>query len=271
MKKNIIKSIFIIFIIVLGLSLTACSTRDIKKDTPSASSTNKPESSADTKTDNKKNTAEPKEFSAESADSDNIDHESSQSDSDSPILPNHNNNESDYDNASSRYNSVPSEEQIQEQERAYQETIKNIQNDSTAQEPSDVNQQDTQNSNTCSLLINCSTALDSGKLSNSLYDVLPSDGIIFYDPEFEMNPGESVFDILYRATRGSGIPLEFTDGDKYIEGINSLYEFDCGELSGWVYFVDGQRPNYGSDRYEVSPGSDIRWYYTTNLGDDVQL
>lgn len=28
----------------------------------------------------------------------------------------------------------------------------------------------------------------------------------------------------------------------YIEGINNLYEFDCGELSGWMYKVNGLVP-----------------------------
>lgn len=29
----------------------------------------------------------------------------------------------------------------------------------------------------------------------------------------------------------------------YIEGIGNLYEFDCGNLSGWMYSVNGVWPD----------------------------
>ena len=102
--------------------------------------------------------------------------------------------------------------------------------------------------------------------------MLPKDGIIYSgNPKF--NQGESVFDLLKRLMKENGIPLEFSSspayGSKYIEGINSLHEFDCGELSGWTYFVNGSRPSYGCDKYIIRPGDDIRWYYTCNLGNDI--
>lgn len=55
----------------------------------------------------------------------------------------------------------------------------------------------------------------------------------------------------------------------YIEGINNLYEFDCGEGSGWVYSVNGVYPNYGCSNYKVKPGDSIEWHYTCNYGKDV--
>lgn len=55
----------------------------------------------------------------------------------------------------------------------------------------------------------------------------------------------------------------------YIEGIHNLYEFDCGELSGWMYSVDGWFPNYGCSRYQLKDGEVIKWVYTCDLGYDV--
>jgi hypothetical protein len=55
----------------------------------------------------------------------------------------------------------------------------------------------------------------------------------------------------------------------YIEGINNLYEFDAGELSGWMYKVNGWFPNYGSSRYVLKDGDVIEWVYTCDLGRDV--
>ena len=55
----------------------------------------------------------------------------------------------------------------------------------------------------------------------------------------------------------------------YIEGIHNLYEFDCGQLSGWIYKVNGWSPNYGCSRYALKDGDVIEWVYTCNLGIDV--
>ena len=56
----------------------------------------------------------------------------------------------------------------------------------------------------------------------------------------------------------------------YIEGINHLYEFDCGEQSGWMYKVNEWFPNYGCSSYEVGDGDVIVWCYTCmGLGADV--
>ena len=57
--------------------------------------------------------------------------------------------------------------------------------------------------------------------------------------------------------------MEFEDtpmyNSAYIEGINNLYEFDCGELSGWMYKVNGWFPNYGCSRYQLKEGDTIEW------------
>lgn len=55
----------------------------------------------------------------------------------------------------------------------------------------------------------------------------------------------------------------------YIEGINQIYEFDCGSESGWMYKVNGWFPNYGCSQYKVSDGDNIAWVYTCDLGTDV--
>ncbi len=42
----------------------------------------------------------------------------------------------------------------------------------------------------------------------------------------------------------------------------NLYEFDAGELSGWLYSVNGWFPNYGSSRYQLKSGDTICWVYS---------
>ena len=130
--------------------------------------------------------------------------------------------------------------------------------------------------NTCTLEIRCDTlASDMSKLKNpALAGYVPASGVILGTTQVEITPGETVFDILKRVTRNSGIQMEFRrdggyTGGVYIEGINHLYEFDGGELSGWMYSVNGWFPNYGCAAYEVQNGDRILWCYTCDLGSDV--
>ena len=55
----------------------------------------------------------------------------------------------------------------------------------------------------------------------------------------------------------------------YVEGINQLYELDCGKNSGWMYSVNGTFPNYGASAYKPKDGDVILWVYTCDLGNDV--
>ena len=90
---------------------------------------------------------------------------------------------------------------------------------------------------------------------------------------FEFYDGESVFDLLQREMKNSKIHMEFENtpmyNSAYIEGIGNLYEFDCGELSGWMYKVNDWFPNYGCSRYQLKQGDKVEWVYTCNLGIDV--
>ena len=71
--------------------------------------------------------------------------------------------------------------------------------------------------------------------------------------------------------RGAEKPVELRDsyGSVYIQGIHYLYEFSCGPLSGWMYRVDGEFPNFGCSKYRLKDGQVIEWVYTCDLGKDV--
>lgn len=132
----------------------------------------------------------------------------------------------------------------------------------------------TQSDHTCTISIECSTILNNwDDLNKAKADFVPSDGWILYSSVVEYTPGETVYDVLYRVCRDSGIHMSarYTPmyGSYYVEGINQLYEFDCGELSGWMYSVNSWFPNYGCSQYEVSDGDMIEWRYTCDLGRDV--
>jgi hypothetical protein len=97
--------------------------------------------------------------------------------------------------------------------------------------------------------------------------------VIFPATKVTAYEGESVFNVLQREMRLAGIHMTFRNtpiyNSAYLEAINNIYEFDAGELSGWMYCVNGWYPNYGSSRYQLQPGDVIELNYTCELGRDL--
>lgn len=127
----------------------------------------------------------------------------------------------------------------------------------------------------CTIEIRCDTILSNmKKLASGKEGYVPSNGTILATSKIEFTDGETVFDVLKRACELTGIQLEYSYiplyESYYIEGINYIYEFDCGDQSGWMYKVNGWFPNYGCSSYKVKDGDVIVWCYTCNgLGADV--
>lgn len=127
----------------------------------------------------------------------------------------------------------------------------------------------------CTITIRCNTILKNmDDLTPGKGKYVPSNGVILATSTVEFAKGETVFDVLQRACSYAGIHLEYSwtpmYDSYYIEGINHLYEFDCGSESGWMYKVNGWFPNYGCSSYTLNDGDSIVWDYTCNgLGADV--
>lgn len=127
---------------------------------------------------------------------------------------------------------------------------------------------------TCTLSVRCDTILQNiGWLDSGKVDIVPNDGVIFAEKTVTFYEGESVFNLLMREMKQNKIHMEFENtpiyNSAYIEGIANLYELDCGELSGWMYKVNGWFPNYGCSRYQLKAGDRVEWVYTCDLGNDV--
>ncbi len=118
----------------------------------------------------------------------------------------------------------------------------------------------------CSLTVDLSDVLKNLEcLDESKRKLITEDGIIFSMENIEFTEGESVFDILKRELKKSGIPVEFSltpvYNSVYIEGINNIYEFDCGERSGWKYSVNGTFPPVSCSDYKLNNGDKIKFVY----------
>lgn len=118
------------------------------------------------------------------------------------------------------------------------------------------------------LTIRCDTIV--GKADS---EYIPSDGTILPATEFSIGENESVFDVLVRAAKKYGIQMEnkgsSAHGMTYISGINYLYEFQFGDLSGWIYHVNGVSPSVGCGEYMLHDGDSIEWLYSCELGNDL--
>lgn len=87
----------------------------------------------------------------------------------------------------------------------------------------------------------------------------------------ELEKGDSVLDVLKRATRGAKIQMEYRGrgSTAYVEGIDNLYEFDKGAQSGWLFRVNGKLPGVGADSYKPEAGDTVEWLYSLDMGKDL--
>lgn len=136
----------------------------------------------------------------------------------------------------------------------------------------------TEDSETVTLSIRCDTILDNyDQLKEKLKDekYVPADGIILKPTKYVLRKGDTAFDILKRAVQIEQIHMEYQGakdnayGSAYIQGINHIYEFSCGPLSGWMFRVNGEYPSKGISRYELKDQDTIELVYTCDLGRDV--
>ena len=100
---------------------------------------------------------------------------------------------------------------------------------------------------------------------------IPEDGCILDTSEFEIAKGDTAYDVLLSAAKKYGIRVEHEGSSDmaYISGINYLYEHDFGDLSGWVYKVNGEMPSVGCAGYVLKDKDIIEWCYTLDLGNDT--
>lgn len=126
----------------------------------------------------------------------------------------------------------------------------------------------------CTIYISCATVLDNmDRVPTAKKKIIPSDGVILKEVQVSVSKDATVFDVLQKATKDNKIHLEYTYTplykNYYIEGIYNLYEFDCGNGSGWLYSVNGEFPSEGCSTYDVKDGDIIQWLYTCDFGEDV--
>lgn len=126
----------------------------------------------------------------------------------------------------------------------------------------------------CSIKIDCSNILNNlDEFDENKLMLLNDNGIIYSNSKVKFNEGETAFDVVLRELKNNGIHFEYTfsvaQNSCYIEGINNIYELDCGSMSGWMYCVNGVYPNCSLGDYKLKNGDSIAINYTCDMGEDL--
>lgn len=119
----------------------------------------------------------------------------------------------------------------------------------------------------CTLEIFCDSSAEiREKIDKSKWEYVPDDGIILARTKAKVKKGTDVYQFLCQLCRAEGIALdsEYTPmyGSYYVRGIGHLYEMDAGDKSGWLYMVNGKKPDVGASSFTLSDGDTVVWRYT---------
>ena len=119
------------------------------------------------------------------------------------------------------------------------------------------------------LSVRCTDLLrEADKLDPDKAELVPEDGYILFAEDVTFMEGETLFDVLRREMKQRGIHMSFTGNaadSAYIGDIGNLYNGDAGELSGWLYFVNGVVPSYSISLYGLKDGDRAEFAYVTDF------
>lgn len=123
----------------------------------------------------------------------------------------------------------------------------------------------TSSSVTATISIECKSILDNmDNLAKGHESYVPSDGVILDEYTATYNKKTTAYDLLSDACKENNISVssEKTSFGMYVSGINNLDEFDCGQQSGWTYYVNGKWANVASSAYKLKNGDKVVFSYT---------
>ena len=116
----------------------------------------------------------------------------------------------------------------------------------------------------CTLNVECKSILNNmDKLKDGHSEYVPANGYIIKGYKYTAKSGFTAYDALKKACEDNGIKLTAKSSmyGTYVSGINNIDEFDCGSQSGWMYSINGNRPNVSASSQRVTDGDEITFEY----------
>ena len=121
----------------------------------------------------------------------------------------------------------------------------------------------------CTISIICPALSEDPSVMREAYrSYIPESGVLLSSSSVTLREGSSVFDLLKAVCQAKDIALdaEYSTlySGSYIRGIGHLYERQAGDMSGWLYKVNGVIPQKGASNYILKDNDNVVWGYTTN-------
>lgn len=98
-------------------------------------------------------------------------------------------------------------------------------------------------------------------------DYIPENGIILDFASVKIPKNGTAYDQLIAAAKEFKIQTDSKAG--YVSGIGYIYEHDFGELSGWMFRVNGKYASTSCEELVLSENDYVEWIYTKELGKDI--
>lgn len=123
----------------------------------------------------------------------------------------------------------------------------------------------------CYVTIDCHNALSAASLSPDKKELQPEDGIILNKAAVPVTEGMTAMDAFEKACKDAKLQFEYGtfSSMKYVDGVNNLYSKDCGDLSGWFFFYNGESPSVGMENLKVEKDAQILIIYSCDMGADA--
>ena len=116
--------------------------------------------------------------------------------------------------------------------------------------------------------VSCENILkDISVISEEKQELVPEDGYILKDVNVGFNEGERAFTVLERALKENKIQFEHESA--YVKGIGNIYEFDAGDMSGWLFKVNGEYGDMGLGDTTLSDGDTLLMFYACDYMTDM--
>lgn len=81
--------------------------------------------------------------------------------------------------------------------------------------------------------------------------------------EVELPEGATAYDALVAAA--DDVNASDSEYGMYVQGINGLAGGDFGDMSGWMFEVNGEMAGVGCSEYELAAGDVVTWLYVTEF------
>lgn len=123
-----------------------------------------------------------------------------------------------------------------------------------------------ENNVSCKLIVSCHEILEN--IDNEQYhikeekrDIVPSNGIIL-EVDTKCIEGDTAYDVAISELKKEKIHFDSDDG--YFSAIANLYAGDCGDFSGWMFFINGNLAENGAGDTVIAQDDVVEFKYVVD-------